>query len=414
MDDISEGLVLPPNVNAIDVQFLWNNIYKNNPDFNFASVQDMVNSLGAEGVNREIATWSNPEQIMDIVQPAENLQNANEQLQQVLQEAKPFNFKMAKNKISQELLPPIDTMGLNDSSEIIGDQIEEQQNILSVPQPPFEKIEDFRNWADNTDLTVVLQAIIGQEGDHLKEGMEQYFDLDDEGDKGILAARIFSDPSFPLRKEIGIMARPKSFGEVDEAIKKIAKKIVKKNKSKVFNLKKTAQHKTMNNVVLWGPSQSRIDPFLHQPVSDWNIVERNKGFGLVVDDIWNIDYETIWRENIMDKYSRPYKNKDGEWVGGYIQKRFEVDKWIPEKNNYQLKPGQLRKDYIPEERLTETRMVAQRASADSPYKSDDKSKPFNWKEASKKEATAPAVTEKPMPIQETSFNLKEAETKKKS
>ena len=381
MDDISEGLVLPPNVNAIDVQFLWNNIYKNNPDFNFASVQDMVNSLGAEGVNREIATWSNPEQIMDIVQPAENLQNANEQLQQVLQEAKPFNFKMAKNKISQELLPPIDTMGLNDSSEIIGDQIEEQQNILSVPQPPFEKIEDFRNWADNTDLTVVLQAIIGQEGDHLKEGMEQYFDLDDEGDKGILAARIFSDPSFPLRKEIGIMARPKSFGEVDEAIKKI----VKKNKSKVFNLKKTAQHKTMNNVVLWGPSQSRIDPFLHQPVSDWNIVERNKGFGLVVDDIWNIDYETIWRENIMDKYSRPYKDKEGNWVGGYLNKRFEIDRNIPGLNNMQLKPGQLRRPILPEYGNTESRLQSARAAGEieGAY---DTSKPFNWKEASKKKS----------------------------
>ena len=55
---------------------------------------------------------------------------------------------------------------------------------------------------------------------------------------------------------------------------------------------------------MYGPAETRkVDPFLRQHVSDWHIVERNKGFGLVVDDVWNIDYETIWRENIMDKLS---------------------------------------------------------------------------------------------------------------
>jgi hypothetical protein len=82
----------------------------------------------------------------------------------------------------------------------------------------------------------------------------------------------------------------------------MAKNSVKKNVVKKFNLTKNAQHKTIDNMIMWGPQPTpRIDPFLRQPISDWHIVERNKGFGLVVDDIWNIDYETIWRQNIMDK-----------------------------------------------------------------------------------------------------------------
>ena len=127
------------------------------------------------------------------------------------------------------------------------------------------------------------------------------------------------------------------------------------------------------------------DCFLRQPVSDWHIVERNKGFGLVVDDVWNIDYETIWRNNIMDKYSRPYRNKEGEWVGGYIQKRFEVDKNIPDENNYQLKPGEKRRPILPEYGNTESRLQAARASG-GVEGANDTSKPFNWKEASKKKS----------------------------
>ncbi len=296
----------------------------------------------------------------------------------------PFNLKTAKTRIAQEAMPPMDPMGLNDSPELMGDQLG-QQDIMSAPQPPFLKIEDFRNWADNTEMSQVLQSIIGQTGDHLKEAMEQYFASTDEGEKGQIAAQIFSDPSFPLREEQGIMAQPASFGAVDKAIKKVAQSTANKNKKKAFNLKKTAQHKTMDNAIMWGPGQVRIDPFLHQPVSDWHIVERNKGFGLVVDDIWNIDYETIWRENIMDKYSRPYKDAEGNWVGGYLNKRFEIDRNIPPENNMQLKPGQKRRPILPEYGNTESRLQAARAAGDIEG-AIDKSKPFNWKEASKKKS----------------------------
>jgi len=170
----------------------------------------------------------------------------------------------------------------------------------------------------------------------------------------------------------------------NDTIKKIAQDMVNKHKPdspKSFNLSKTAQHKTLDNAFLWGPGQTKIDPFLRQPVSDWHIIERNKGFGLVVDDVWNIDWENIWRSTIMDKYSRPYRNKSGEWVGGYIQKRFETDKNIPETNNIQLKPGQRRRPYLAEYASTEARLEDMREKDERGYGPQTSGEPFNWKEA---------------------------------
>ncbi len=321
----------------------------------------------------------------------ENAVNIQDQITTQIQNAiasKPFNLKTAKIKNAQgmDMQPPVDPMGLNDSPEMMGDPLEQQDAMQQeIPQPPFINVGDFMKWADNTETGVVLQAVMGDtgRGDHLKEGMERYYSSQDEGAKAIAAAEIFDDEFFPLREGTEVMGIPKHFGQVDAAIKKVARTTAKKHKAKVFNLKKTAQHKSLDNAILWGPEQSQIDPFLKQPVSDWHIVERNKGFGLVVDDVWNIDYETIWRENIMDKYSRPYKNKEGEWVGGYLNKRFEIDRNIPPENNMQLKPGQLRKPILPEYGNTESRLQAARAAGDIEG-AIDKSKPFNWKEAQTK------------------------------
>ena len=149
---------------------------------------------------------------------------------------------MYRNKKAQFESPPLGSPDSFVDPELNGNQLEEQNNIMSIPQPPFAKIEDFRKWADHTDMSQVLQDISGQNADHLKEAMEQYFASNDEGEKGMLAAQIFSDSSFPLREEQGVMGTPKSFGEVDDIIKKIAKNIINKNKNKVFNLNKTAEN----------------------------------------------------------------------------------------------------------------------------------------------------------------------------
>ncbi len=180
-----------------------------------------------------------------------------------------------------------------------------------------------------------------------------------------------------------IVEAPFTSAEVDEEIKKLAKKQTKKEITS-YNLTKTAQHKTLENAIVWNTNQPRLDPFYRQPVSDWHIMERNKGFGLTVGPIWNIDWESIWRGNIMDKYSRPYKDEDGKWVGGYLNKRFEIDSNVPETNRYQLKPGQRRRPILPEYGNTEARLEAAREKGDVEGGPVVEGKPFNWKEANSK------------------------------
>lgn len=303
---------------------------------------------------------------------------------------KPFNLKKA-----QEIMPPMDPTGINDTPELFGDELEMGEDIR---ERKFINGADVQQWLTNEiDIAAAQEYIIrfdvSEKADLIQTLISQFYDMIDEPmtesrDLEKLAGAIFDSLPEALKEGASesVPAIREHFGEINEIIKKIAQKNI--SKKKTFNLKKTAQHKTLENTILWGPSQSRkVDPFSRQPVSDWHIVERNKGFGLVVDDIWNIDYETIWRENIMDKYSRSYRDKNGNWVGGYIQKRFEVDKNIPETSNYQLKPGQIRRPIVPEYGNIESRLQAAKAKgeiAGSPVV--DKTGPFNWKEANKKKS----------------------------
>ena len=305
---------------------------------------------------------------------------------------KPFNLKKAQFETPMSPPPAVPQgMGvdLNDTPEMMGDQLEMQQDVGTRK---FRDGAEVGQWLQNEvelegALLFTTQNDTSENADLVKEMIEQYYDM--LGDPSlnpreleIIAGQIFDYFPESVKEGGEIQAIEKEFNVINKTIQKIAQNTVSKNKKKSFNIK-TAQHKSLDNAILWGPGETRIDPFLHQPVSDWHIVERNKGFGLVVDDVWNIDYETIWRENVMDKYSRPYRDKEGNYEGGYIQKRFEVDKNIPDTNNYQLKPGEIRRPVLPEYGNTESRLQTARAAGDIAG-ANDTSKPFNWKEASSK------------------------------
>ena len=60
--------------------------------------------------------------------------------------------------------------------------------------------------------------------------------------------------------------------------------------------------------------------------------------GLKIDDSQVVCGEALWRQVVADKFSREYKNEDGEWVGGYLNKRFEIHR-DDGGHPYQLKPG---------------------------------------------------------------------------
>ena len=54
-------------------------------------------------------------------------------------------------------------------------------------------------------------------------------------------------------------------------------------------LKKEAQHKSMENIFYYGPESVSISPFTNGIQSGMHRVEQNKGFGLVLDDIKDLE-----------------------------------------------------------------------------------------------------------------------------
>jgi hypothetical protein len=301
---------------------------------------------------------------------------------------KGFNLKKA-----QEQPYAFDDMALNDTPEMMGDQVDQQVDAFSN-NPMFQDGGDLKDWMDQNDYIGSKQFLLSYIEDPMaqqmvEDALDAYYESElEENDKIKIAASIFDalPDMIKTKPENVVMGIPaQAFTDkVNNIIKEAAEKSVKKE-VKSFNLEKTAQAKTLDNVIMYGPEQTRMDPFSRQPVSDWHIVERNKGFGLTVGDIWNIDWESIWRSTVMDKYSRAYRDKDGNWVGGYINKRFEVDYNVPPASNMQLKPGQLRKPILPEYGNTESRLQAARANGDvegGPVVCDVD--PYNWKEASSK------------------------------
>jgi len=384
-----------------------------------ANVQSLIEQLQVAGIElpADIGTW-NPEQIviwadelgfevdkgnkvMDQIEDHANAQRdlAIQQGTDMIAKTQTFNLKKAQYKT-----PSPDEFGMPDQGGDLGPDLDSMQD-------PFEDVlmdesngdqwrdhSEFKDWLDQQTDRSAAASIVGGKipetyAQSLNDALEQFYEGNlTEEEKLQIASRIFEilpDENKVLEADPAEGVIPANYTEVSAFVKDMDKQIRKmaqQNTKKAFNLTKTAQHKgAVDNMFMYGPSETRIDPFLRQPISDYHIVERNKGFGLVVDDIWNIDWETIWRGNIMDKYSRPYKDKDGNWTGGYIQKRFEVDKWIPEENNMQLKPGQLRKPYIAKERSTESRLEAMRAEKNRGYEPDSSGKPYNWtKEASTK------------------------------
>lgn len=317
-------------------------------------------------------------------------------------EIKAFNLKkqaqFGQPPAVQPTVAPFGADNFNDTAELGEDKFNMEQDFMQE-ESTFEDGLDRKAFTDYlmqlaqdpNELFQFVKESTSAENVEIADQLTEQFNMIvddpariDETDQ--IAGQIYdllddSVKAVPEDTEFGI---PTTISETNEIIKKLAKEHVSK-KAKAFNLTKTAQHKTVEQVILHGPQNKRFDPFLRQPVSDWSIIERNKGFGLTFDDVWDVDYEAIWRGTIMDKYSRPYRDKEGNWVGGYINKRFEVDRNIPETNNYQLKPGQLRRATPPEYGSTESRLQAARAAGDIEGGPEvNKTKPFNWKEASSK------------------------------
>ena len=79
--------------------------------------------------------------------------------------------------------------------------------------------------------------------------------------------------------------------------------------------------------------------------------------GIVFDDDPNRVYcaESIWRRHVADKFSREFKDKDGKWVGGYINERFQTFK-DDGGNQMELASGERTRKPRPHQYSTERRL----------------------------------------------------------
>ena len=223
-----------------------------------------------------------------------------------------------------------------------------------------------------------LSSVLGDSdgATEVEDGLKRFFSADLESEDAVdLADDIFSLYS----SAIGPKIEPTM---IEKEASKIIEDMIKRSRESLYRisdyitskmldstdessgLKKEAQHKSMENIFYYGPESVSISPFTNGIQSGMHRVEQNKGFGLVLDDIKDLDYESIWRQNVMDKYTQPYRDEDGNYVGGTINKRFEVNSNVDPINNMQLLPGTRHRPYIPELGSTEARMEVARGNKD--------------------------------------------------
>ena len=208
-------------------------------------------------------------------------------------------------------------------------------------------------------------------GDEFKKKLMEFFSAEPDSEESAdLANSLFDIYTKVVPPESEPIVEEDAVEDVATAstieIMKIARRMASRNNSSIFNLQKTAQHKSIESSnIMSGPHQTSLSPFSRDIQGGLHRIEQNKGFGIKIDDILDIDFEAMWRGNIMDKYNSPYKDKDGNYVGGYINRRFEVNQNIPVGNNLQLAPGTRHRPWMPEYSTLESRMEVNRGNKDS-------------------------------------------------
>ena len=327
----------------------------------------------------------------------EDVVGAKENINEITNMASSSYFVL--NKESQFEQPLLDSSMDNIQSEDLSTENSQDSSLIFNSPQELQSLLD-QNSQDPNFVNKLIESAPVDAQSLVKDSVSRYYEPStDQSDKAILAAEIFKAIHGRGQGEDQVEATYVNafvnniVKEANSNIMKFAKQaskcnVVEKNTS--YNLKKQAQFNGTGHTEFmnFGPESKRILPYSNTGVlaNDYHVWIRARDHNFIMDD-HAVDFDTFWRGNIMDKYSQPYRNDKGEWVGGYINKRFEVDRNIPEGNNLQLLPGQRRRPYLPEFATIEARMEASRAkfAKERGYEpTDDKAKAYNWKEAAVK------------------------------
>jgi hypothetical protein len=267
-------------------------------------------------------------------------------------------------------------------NELLGSGIDEGEARRQAPDQAYSQItSQLTNPNESTvDPNTNVQ---GNSDQAVRDAVNTYYSTQDENEKdsaaSVLARTIFPQDDqndsldqneVPAVQQEGVKVNLANFvKETNEIIKKLAQSHAKSSKINVFNLTK---HAHVKNMFVFDPEKAVKDEFYGGAMSENDLLERNKGYGIKLDGFYSLNWEKVWRENVMDKYD-PF----------YLERRFEVDKNVPPTNNYQLAAGEKRRITPPEYGNTEARLEANRTKMNEErgYSPADKGEPFNWKKA---------------------------------
>lgn len=128
-----------------------------------------------------------------------------------------------------------------------------------------------------------------------------------------------------------------------------------------MNNKLTKEAQMMRQDSVYGNMDMKVCPKLPYSVGKRLISTYNCRHycldSITLDDNPNRVYcaEALWRQHVMDKFAREWKNEDGKWVGGYINERFQVYH-EDGGNNMQLANGERTRKPRPHQYSTERRL----------------------------------------------------------
>jgi len=282
--------------------------------------------------------------------------------------------------------------------QIIPDQnlMNEQNNQVMSTVLPVEDIGDFINKmvkiilsGDETSFNQAQSEIVSNVSADLEQEAQSAF-----GSLKEFLGRAEEEEEIAsiLTRVYGLLPSTQSSGEATlQEEPMMAKSFnLSKHSEKEEGLTKEAYFHVGDSYLMYGPTEKRICPKLRgrgggKPGGSDVVSEEICRFhcldGIIIDDNKTICGEALWRANVMDKFSREYVDKEGKIVGGYLNKRFEIDRNVAPENSARLKPGETRKPRPPELGVTESRMQAMRnkeGEARDYRPATNTGQPFNW------------------------------------
>lgn len=279
---------------------------------------------------------------------------------QILQKQPPIAFNLNKYKIAQSL--PTDSP-INPQSQLEpasnnfpvvnqGDFISKflQPLLMFNNQPGTQEYETARQ--AESELMNAVSPGMEQEADSvIKTIMESDPNTQQQDAQNSLLRfyDVLLAPAFKADQQNSEAIMSQSNNQIPGIISYSLTDSILSNKTNSSGIVKTAADQFGQQYLLYGPTEKRICPKLRgknlsvgDVVSEYTCRHHCLD-GIVIDDNKTICGEALWRANSMDKFSREYVDEDGNTVGGYLNKRFEINRNVPEENKMRLKPGETRK-----------------------------------------------------------------------